>query len=187
MALYTFIAFDMPPEIKTAWWEYAQPLKACYERVRWVEPENLHLTLRFLGDTPANRVDEIAAALQEVAAASPPFSVTFSGSGVFPNDVRPRVVWIGVNEDGGALRNLAGAVEACLQRLGFTPEEKRFTPHVTIGYADGTPIPEVMRFLEGNPFAAMMAQCHEVIFMRSEAHPLGPIYTPLRRLRLDGA
>jgi len=182
--LRAFIALDMPPEIKAALANYAQPLKSLRGRVSWVKSENLHLTLKFLGDIPVNRVDEIAAALQEIAATVTTFSATISGSGAFPNDEHPRVLWVGLNEDGGTLQNLVRALEARLQRLGFAPEKKRFTPHLTIGRVKDARIPEVIRGLKEKPFAAISAQFDEIIFMQSELHPAGSIYTPLRKLAL---
>jgi len=182
--LRTFIALDMPPEIKAALAKYVQPLKLLRGRVSWVKPENLHLTLKFLGDTPASRVDEIAAVLQEIAAASTRFSAIVSGTGAFPTDEHPRMLWVGVNEETGMLQSLARAIEERLQRLGFAPEKKRFTPHLTIGRVKNTRIPEVIRALQENPFAKMPAPFDEIIFMQSALHPAGSIYTPLRKLAL---
>ncbi|MDZ7302813.1 MAG: RNA 2',3'-cyclic phosphodiesterase [candidate division KSB1 bacterium] len=182
--LRTFIALDMPTEIKTALAKYTQPLRAMRGRVSWVKTENLHLTLKFLGDTPAARVDEIAAALQEIAAMAAPFSTVVSGSGVFPNDEHPRVLWVGVNETTGALQKLVKAIDERMQQFGFAREKRAFTAHLTIGRAKDTRIPEIVRALKERPFAAMPAQFNEVIFMKSELHPLGSIYTPLCKLTL---
>ena len=182
--LRTFIALDMSAEIKAALENYLQPLKSRRGRVSWVKPENLHLTLKFLGNTPADRIDELASVLQEIAAAATPFPATVSGSGAFPNDEHPRVLWVGLNEKTGALQNLVRAIDARLQPLGFAPEKKRFTPHLTIGRIKDPRIPEVIRGLKEKPFAAMAAQFDEIIFMKSELHPSGSIYTPLLKLTL---
>jgi len=182
--LRTFIALDMPPEIKTALANYVRPLKSLRGRVSWVKPENLHLTLKFLGDTPANRIDEIAAVLQEIAAASTPFSALIAGSGAFPNDEHPRVLWVGLNETTGTLPSLTRAIDEKLKPFGFAPEKKRFAPHLTIGRVKDARIPEIICGLREKPFAAMTAQFDEIIFMKSELHPAGSIYTPLRKLAL---
>jgi 2'-5' RNA ligase len=182
--LRTFIALDMPPEIKVALEKYVQPLKSLRGRVSWVKPQNLHLTLKFLGDTPADRIDEIAAALQEAASSAAPFSAAVSDSGVFPNDEHPRVLWIGINEKSGTLLKLAQDLDTRMQQFGFAKEKRFFAPHLTIGRAKDAHLAEIVRALKEKPFAAMPAQFQEIIFMRSELHPAGSIYTPLRKLML---
>jgi len=182
--LRTFIALDMPPEIKAALEKYVQPLKLLRGRISWVKPESLHLTLKFLGDTPANRVDEIAAALQEITATSTPFAADISGSGAFPNDKAPRVLWVGINNDSGTLLKLTKAIDERLHRFGFAKEKRDFTPHLTIGRVKDSRLPEIIRALQEKPFAAMPAPFNEIIFMKSELHPAGSIYTPLRKLAL---
>ena len=180
----TFIALDMSPDVKAALEKYVQPLKSQRSRVSWVKPQNLHLTLKFLGDTPADRLDEIAAALQEAASLAAPFSAVVSGSGVFPNDEHPRVLWVGINDKSGTLLKLAQAIDTRMQQLGFAKEKRVFAPHLTIGRTKDTRIAAIVRALKEKPFAAMPVQFNEIIFMQSELHPAGSIYTPLRKLLL---
>jgi 2'-5' RNA ligase len=182
--LRTFIALDMPAEIKTALGSYTQPLKSMRGRVTWVKPENMHLTLKFLGDTPAGRIDEIAAALQEVALTSAPFSATLAGSGVFPNLNYPRVLWVGLEEKTGVLSGLVKAIDERMQTLGFQREKRPFTAHLTIGRAKDTKIQEIVQALRDKPFPAMAAQFHEIIFMKSALLPGGSVYTPIRKFVL---
>ncbi len=182
--LRTFIALDMPSDIKSALAKYVQPLKALRGRVSWVKLENMHLTLKFLGDTPASRIDEIAAALQQAAAAVTPFSAVVSGCGAFPNEENPRVLWVGINEKTGTLLKLVRDIDERVQQFGFAKEKRFFAPHLTIGRAKDTRIAEIVRALKEKPFAAMPAQFQEIIFMKSELHPSGSIYTPLRKLML---
>jgi 2'-5' RNA ligase len=183
-SLRTFIALDMPPEIKTALEQYLQPLKSLRGRVSWVKRENLHLTLKFLGDTPANRVNEIAAALQEVAATATSFTAEIFDCGVFPNEKAPRILWVGINDESGTLLRLAKAIDERLHRFGFSKEKRAFTPHLTIGRVKDPRIPEIVRALKEKPFATMPAQFNEIIYMQSELNPAGSIYTPLRKLKL---
>lgn len=182
--LRTFIALDMPPEIKMALGKYTQPLKSLHGRVNWVKPENMHLTLKFLGDTPANRLDEIAAALQEAASKSAPFSAAVTGSGVFPNANYPRVLWVGLEEKTGVLLNLVKAIDERMHHLGFKREKRPFAAHLTIGRAKDTKIPDIVQALREKPFPAMTAHFHEIIFMKSELYPGGSVYTPLRKFTL---
>jgi len=183
--LRTFIALDMPAEIKAAVVNYVQPLKSLREHVRWVKSENLHLTLKFLGDTPAARIEAITAALQEIVATTPPFAVTVFGSGAFPNGQKPRVLWVDLSEPTGTLLKLAQTIDAQMHRFGFAKEQRAFAPHLTIGRVKDAHIPEVIRALQANPLVAMPAQFHEIIFMQSELNRAGAIYTPLRKLSLS--
>jgi 2'-5' RNA ligase len=182
--LRTFIALDMPPEIKAALEAYVQPLKSLRGRVSWAKRENLHLTLKFLGDTPANRVDEIAAALQEIAATSTSFAADIAGSGAFPNDQAPRVLWVGINDESGTLLKLAKAIDERVHGFGFAKEKRAFAPHLTIGRVKDPRLPEIVRALKEKPFSTMPAQLNKIIFMQSELNPAGSIYTPLRTLNL---
>lgn len=183
--LRTFIALDMPAEIKTALANYMQPLKSLRGRVSWTKPENLHLTLKFLGDTPAARLEAIAAVLHEIAAVTPAFSANVTGTGVFPNDEKPRVLWVGLDEPTGTLFKLAQAIDARMHRYGFEKEKRAFTPHLTIGRVKEARIAEIIRSLQEKPLAARPAHFNEIIFMQSELHTAGSIYTPLRKLALS--
>ena len=99
--------------------------------VRWVAPANFHLTLKFLGGIDEALVEPIEARLREQLRLFPRFSINAKGLGVFPNSKQPRVLWVGLTGD--RLVALASRVEAALQQLGFTPETRKFTPHLTIG------------------------------------------------------
>jgi 2'-5' RNA ligase len=182
--LRTFVALDMPVEIKFALGDYLQPLKALRGRVSWVRPDNMHLTLKFLGDTPANRVEEIAAALREIASDSAVFSASVMGSGVFPNTNYPRILWVGLEEKGGVLLALVKAIDERMQQFGFKRETRPFTAHLTIGRAKDTKIPEIVQKLHDNPFPAMPAHFDEIIFMKSVLQPSGAVYTPLQKITL---
>ena len=183
--LRTFIALDMPAEIKTALANYMQPLKSLRGRVSWTKPENLHLTLKFLGDTPAARLEAIAAVLHEIAAATPSFSANVTGTGVFPNEEKPRVLWVGLDEPTGTLFKLAQAIDARMHRYGFEKEKRAFVPHLTIGRVKEARIAEIIRSLQEKPLAARPAHFNEIIFMQSELHAAGSIYTPLRKFALS--
>ena len=101
--------------------------------VRWVRPEGIHLTLKFMGDIQAEMVERVLAALPPVAARFPPFELSISGFGVFPNPRRPQVLWAGLHGDLETLLELQSAVDDAVGELGLSKEQRRFNPHLTLG------------------------------------------------------
>ncbi len=125
-----FIAIDIQQEIRTAYALLIEELRGIAPKAKWVRAENLHVTLKFLGDTPREKL----AAVQGVLAAvrSPePVQLEFRGLGFFPNEKRPRVVWAGM-EATPNLKTLAADVDQAAHRLGFPLEDRPFTPHLTL-------------------------------------------------------
>jgi 2'-5' RNA ligase len=104
---------------------------------RWVRVEGLHLTLRFLGQTPDDRQGELAEALAAAAAGVRPFKVTLSGGGAFPNQYRPRVLWIGITHGAPELSELERRVDVELRQRGWPPDDRPFTAHLTLARTDG--------------------------------------------------
>jgi RNA 2',3'-cyclic 3'-phosphodiesterase len=107
--------------------------------VRWVRTDGLHLTLRFLGPTPLDQVDAVAAAAAQTAteAAQAPFEVVIGGAGAFPSPGRPRTLWLGIERGADELAALAAALDERLVPLGWPPEDRPFRPHLTLARADG--------------------------------------------------
>lgn len=157
--------------------------------VRWVEPNHIHLTLKFLGDVPEERIDEIRRALEPVAAAAAPFAFDVAGLGCFPNTRRPNVVWVGVEEPGGRLAALQEAVETALGRLGFGREERAFSPHLTLGRVrrDGRPadIAAVGEAVEKKKAGRIGRQdVSAIAIFKSDLTPDGSVYTELAEIAL---
>ena len=126
-----FIAITLAPNVIEKIADASTQLSAEITGVRWVPAANFHLTLKFLGGIDENMVEPIEARLREQLSLFPRFSINAKGLGVFPNPIRPRVLWVGLSGD--RLVALASRVESALQQLGFTPETRKFTPHLTIG------------------------------------------------------
>ena len=103
------------------------------KNVRWVRPESIHLTLKFMGDIPAEKVERVLEALPPVAARFSPIELSISGLGVFPNPRRPRVLWAGVHGDLETLSSLQLAVDVAVGKLGLPKEQRAFSPHLTLG------------------------------------------------------
>ena len=107
--------------------------------VRWVRLDGLHLTLRFLGPTLEDRIGAVLGAVRGAGAIGRPFEVTIGGAGTFPNDARPRALWLGLRSGGPELAGLASAVDRALVAAGWPPESKPFRAHLTLARADGVP------------------------------------------------
>lgn len=152
--------------------------------VRWVNPETIHLTLQFLGDAPPGQVEVLGQAIRSACAGLPGFRMDLEGLGVFPNARRPRIVWVGVSEPSGVLLKIQARVGEALTPLGFPPEEREFSPHLTIGRVNRDVPPRDLVSLgdligrEGVARLATVAVDH-VCLMKSDLRPQGPVYTPL--------
>lgn len=175
----TFIAIPVPSEGIRVLEDAVQRLHSAIGRsVRWVRPEGIHLTLKFLGDIQAEMAERVVDALQPVAAGFSPFELSISGLGVFPNCRRPRVLWAGVHGELETLSALQLAVNDAIGELGLPKEEREFSPHLTLGRVrrdvpDGQlrKIGQVMADgeLEGEP----MWTADTIDLMRTELDPSG--------------
>jgi RNA 2',3'-cyclic 3'-phosphodiesterase len=139
-----FVALDLP-------WELRERLRAMtalsIPGARWVAPENYHLTLRFIGETPGYRAEEIDHALGALKA--PGFMLTLSGLGTFSKGGRVVSLWIGV-ERNPSLDHLRAKIETALQRIGLEPERRRFAPHVSLARLDNVPEAKLAGFVQAN-------------------------------------
>jgi 2'-5' RNA ligase len=167
-------------------------LAAVQERLRrvqadvsWVRAENIHVTLKFLGETEPKRLERIRPALAEVARAGVPFSMEVAGVGSFGGRI-PRVVWVGVGEGAEPLTQLAGQVESALARVGFPKEKREFTAHLSLGRVrsprNAEALLSALQEARGEAFGTMAAAHFEL--MQSELHPTGSVYTVLDRFPL---
>ena len=146
----------------------------------WVAPQNLHLTLKFLGGVEPDRLEAVAAALAAVAAAGPAFDLALQGVGAFPAPTRPRVIWAGV-AGSAEVAGLASRVDESMAPLGFVPEGRPFSAHVTLGRVrDPRRDPALAAALTlgaGREFGGFRVD--EIALVRSDLSPRGARYTPL--------
>ena len=180
-----FIAVDLAPatiaNIATA----IEQLRPRIGGIRWVVPNNFHLTLKFLGDIDESKVEPIGAALGDALRPFPRCTINAKGLGVFPNSKRPRVLWVGL--EGPGLIPLTARVESALVPLGFAPDERAFTPHLTIGRwrqgdrAGKTLEHELQRW---SNYEFGISQADEVILFQSVLKPSGAIYSRLKVIAL---
>jgi 2'-5' RNA ligase len=187
--LRTFIAVAISPEVRSRAQKLIGELSGTSAKVRWIEPENLHYSLKFLGDVELLEIPRVCEAVHRAVADLPPFEITAQGTGAFPDVRRPRTIWLGVGEGSEAMIELNGAVERELAPLGFRREQRRFRPHLTIGRVRGAPhgMNELGRLVEQHAdFVGGVVSVDEVIVFSSELGPDGPTYEPLATSTLDG-
>jgi RNA 2',3'-cyclic 3'-phosphodiesterase len=180
----SFVAIELSDAARQALAARQRDLKAAIppQTVRWTIPDSIHLTLQFLGDVPLEKIPAITSALRDACAGTAPFAFELIGLGVFPDRRRPRIVWVGVREPSGTLAALHGRVGQALAALGFPPEERAFTPHLTIGRAARDAAPRdlaaagehVARLDVG--LIARIPVGH-IALMKSDLRPTGALYT----------
>jgi len=184
--LRTFIAIDIPEPQKERIASLQDRLRRLGGRIGWTRPEGIHLTLKFLGDVEEERVPLVAEAVARAASSTAPFEIEIAGAGAFPNLRRPRVLWVGITEPTGRLKGLARAIEQELVPLGFPPEGRDFSPHLTLGRVkDPRDVEPVVRALQQANFAGGTFVAREVRVMKSDLKPTGAEYTALHRIPLS--
>lgn len=181
----TFIAIELPESIQSALADIQGDLKGSDADVRWVRPENIHLTLKFLGAVQENVVSSITEILRKVSANYGPFGLTVSGVGVFPHGRSPRVIWVGINES-SVLTDLQAAVEGKLEPLGFEREKRTFRAHLTLGRVKSSrgkrALMERAERYGGREFGSFDVET--ISLMESKLNPGGAKYTRVAEIRL---
>jgi 2'-5' RNA ligase len=183
--LRAFIAVEIPSEIHKAIESKAAPLRAALDAslVRWVPTDNIHLTLKFLGDVSPTNVEMLSQMLSVEVSQHSTFALKFGGLGAFPNPRRPRVIWIGIQAPAG-LEALQRGIEAAAATLGYPSEERPFSPHLTIGRVKqnvgSADVQKIRTALEQTEVGALgTAQVSAVYLFKSDLKPSGAVYTQL--------
>jgi RNA 2',3'-cyclic 3'-phosphodiesterase len=188
-----FIGIDLDLEVRARIERFLEGVQGFAPEARWVRPESLHITLKFIGEQPAERVEAITARLQRVDCSA--FEIRSAGYGFFPTAKAPRVFWIGIN-GGSQLAELAGAIDAATAELGIPREDRAYSPHLTLargGGKSGSPkwregdgpnatfavLEKRLAALGELDFGTMMAR--EFILYQSQLSPRGSKYTKLQR------
>ena len=184
-----FIAIHLPPAVRDyldnlvkQWADVAPP-----GVVRWVKPDAMHVTLRFLGESPAARLETLATQLAVVAGQYPPLQFRLAQSGCFPNSRRPRVIWAGLDGDTALAVELAQRLDQSAVALGWPPDDHSFQPHITLGRVnERRPSPAPLNLPLAQPLSPLVVPVDAFSLMRSQLRPEGPVYTLLRRFPLNG-
>jgi RNA 2',3'-cyclic 3'-phosphodiesterase len=176
-----FIALHLPPAVKQELGRISGELASRVPpgAVRWVRPEQMHLTVRFLGDTPVERLADIQAAMDATAGQYEPFDVGLDAVGCFPNCKRPRVVWVGLvddwNKESPQLLSLKKSLDMSLVPLGWEPETKPFRAHLTLGRVKDEHAVRESDWTVG--VAPLTVAVNAIHLIESELRPTGPVYT----------
>lgn len=185
-----FLAIKYPCEVCKKIEAYQQFVRSFFpdRSVGWTPGNNLHLTLKFYGEITNNQVNNLKSVLQKIAYEFTPFSFIATGSGVFPNPDRARILWIGATP-GEHIIHLARRVESISKSINVEQEKRPFSPHLTIGrIRDGfsrTAIESAIQAYLSQPAGDMgCVHVENLVLFRSDLHPGGAIYTPIQEFRL---
>ncbi len=186
----TFLAVGVNPAIRSRLVALQEELAPAAEGVKWVEEENLHVTLIFLGDVDERDVTDVCRAVGRVCAEVPAFPISVEGVGCFPNPRRPRTLWAGVGAGAQELVALHDALEAALVELGvYRREERAYTPHLTLGRVkqEGPADRLAQALAKQAGWHGGECDVREVLVMSSQLTPQGPVYGVLSTARLRKA
>ena len=177
----TFVGVDLPPAVKTQIRQIMGQLKPLGRMIRWVRPEGMHLTLKFLGEIAEERLAMVYQAVEKGVVGISPFSFALAGLGGFPNLHRPRVIWLGVSQGGESLKKLQDQVENQLAGCGFPKEKRSFSPHLTIGRVKSLQgIQPLLDRISTISYQSEEITVSAVKVMRSQLKPTGAEYSALK-------
>ncbi len=183
----TFIAVEIPDDVKRKIGRYVNSLGDSIKNVKWVAPENLHLTLKFIGEVKEKDIDSLIECIRPIISDFSSFNLALENTGFFPSPKNPRVIWIG--SDGGAdiLLDIFQELEHCLEPLGIDRDERMFSPHLTIGRVKrNRGNNHKPAAITGNvpEFDYAAFRVHSIALIKSTLTPQGPIYEKIYEGRL---
>lgn len=180
--LRAFIAIDLPDNVRSSLGEAQEVLKLQRFRVKWVRPQNIHLTLKFLGNTDAVDIDKIVAAMALATKDCAVVSLAAKRIGVFPDIRRPRVIWAGLSGQLEILQDIQRTLDGLLADVGFPKETRGFKAHLTLGRVKGkiarNRLKDAIDKLKG--FESKSFDVNRIILFESELRPSGAVYTQLQ-------
>lgn len=177
-----FVAVEIPDGIKMDIDEYIFGLKKIMPEAKWVKAKNMHITLKFLGEIEPSFCSQIKELLKGISEISSPFELKISGSGVFPNLRRPRVFWLGLQQDENRpLFRIYTWIDEKLETLGVDRENRKFSPHLTLCRIKTHPdCSRLLDHVKRNEFKDKKFKVSEIVLMQSQLKPSGAVYTPLQ-------
>ncbi len=186
----SFIAIELPDELKLELSQLEAQLKlGGPSGVKWVDPQGIHLTLKFLGNVAVNMLGNITGAMEAAAQGIPPFRLEVKELGFFPNLRRVQVAWVGISGEVDKIGKIQKRIESNLAPLGFAPESRSFTPHLTLARLRNQASPDERQkfgqLIAGIKFrAAHPIEVNAISLMRSQLTGKGAIYSPISSVGL---
>lgn len=181
-----FVAIHIKPDPGLLTLQSRLQRELSYERISWAKPENLHLTLKFLGETHSAAIPGLVEELGQALATTAAFSINFDKTGLFGSRYDPRVIWLGSQDRSEDMEKLANRVLDACARVGFERDRQNFVPHLTLGrikgLSDKVQFQRVMQQLPQQ--LVQMVPVRNIILFESILRKEGPIYVPLENFRL---
>jgi len=183
-----FIAIDLDPKIRQAIGQAQDCLKKLDCNIKWVKPENAHLTLKFLGDVKLKMIETVSEILTNIFRNTPSIPTELTELGAFPDMDHPRILWVGFKDDRHQLAQLTAVIETKLGKIGLKKDRKTYHPHITIGR---TRAPKNLKLLTGAmsnyklPGGSAQTIKSAVLY-KSALTPQGPIYETLKNFHFSG-
>lgn len=184
-----FVAIELPNEVKAQLAEEQKDLGAGLTGIKWVAPDGIHLTLKFLGNVADARLADIKSGLAQAVVGIEPFALRVEGRGAFPNSRRPEVVWLSVGGQTARLTELFRNVENAMTELGWAPEPRAFSPHLTLGRVRREAGNEAVkrlteRLTRADDRVSAGFTVGSISLMRSRLTPTGAVYSRLAEFPL---
>ncbi len=184
----SFIAIELDKEIQNQLSQIQKQLKTSGADVKWVEKDNIHLTLKYLGEIDEKKSESIKSILNEIAKSTKQFEISLKDIGAFPKIEFPRVIWVGLDKGAKESIELAGKIDEALSGLGFQKETRPFAAHLTIGRVrspkNKDALKEKVQTANRTPLTANQQLVSSIILFQSALTPRGSIYTKLNESRL---
>jgi len=177
----SFIAIELPGSLHKELSEAETILRKSNADVKWVNPENIHITLKFLGNVTPEKIKEIEKLLDEFTKGLAPFSIEAKGLGAFPKLAYPRVIWAGIEDQTGKLKEIAENFDGAISKLGFEKENREFSAHLTLGRVRSPKNKEKLKeIIEKTPFLSVVdIKVDKIVLFKSTLTQSGSIYTKL--------
>lgn len=182
----SFIAFELPAAVISLLDNVQQELKAFRLKARWVRPQNIHLTLKFLGNIDPADIEDIGCAMADAAGDCAPFTLTVGGIGFFPGHKRPRVIWVGLGGATEVLLDLQHNLADRLAIIGFPKEKRPFKAHLTLGRIRQAVNPNILgrAIQDYSDLGILKFSADRMILFKSELKPSGAVYSQLKQVEL---
>ena len=181
-----FIAIELSEEIRSSLAQIESHLKYSGADVKWVDKDNIHLTLKFLGEITEEKCEKIKSILDDIGKSVKPFEISIKDIGAFPKIDYPHVIWVGLDKGVNESKELAEKIDDALSKIGFQKETRAFTAHLTIGRVKSPKNKDALKEKVGTcKIPTVNAQnISSVILFQSKLTPKGSIYTKLHEARL---